>query len=342
MTRPEGPAAPLRRSEVAMATVAMLMAVAGFAAFAGSRVPAGQAAWASLVFAALFVPLAALSVERWVDDLTGWLAPSRPLRTGMLLAVAIALATIPAVAIGTVSAKPVLWIAGAGGLTIALLGDRDVASDPMRHAVRLALVMLALWIPSELGLLHGLPLPAGSMQGALEAGRLLVLNLGLVLFLAVAPLPDVGYTFRFRRLDLLAAGVSLIAFAAVAIPLGLAIGFIHWGPVPFDAVTWLVTGLAIYFFTAVPEELLFRGALQNLVERRWPGRHSRTASLLLAAFVFGATHLNNRPAPNWRYMLLATLAGLAYGWVWQRTRRVSASALTHAAVDWIWVTAFRG
>jgi membrane protease YdiL (CAAX protease family) len=320
----------------------LLVASAGFAAFAATRVPAAQAVWASLAFALLFVPLTALSVERWRDDLAGWLAPSRELRTGALLAAAIAISAMPSVVLGDVSAKPMLWIAATGGLTIALLADRDVASDPMRHAFRLTLAMLALWIPSELGLLHGLPLPAGSTQGTLEAGRLIVLDLGLVLFLAMAPLPDVGYTFRFRRGDLLAAGVSLVAFAAVAIPLGMAIDFIHWGPVPFEPLTWLMTGLAIYFFTAVPEELLFRGALQNLLEKRWPGRHSRTASLLVAAVVFGAAHLNNRPAPNWRYMLLATLAGIAYGWVWQRTRRVSAAALTHAGVDWIWVTAFRG
>ena len=67
----------------------------------------------------------------------------------------------------------------------------------------------------------------------------------------------------------------------------------------------------------------------------------RVGSLVVASIVFGSAHLNNGTWPNMRYMLLATLAGLAYGWVWQRTRRISASALTHAAVDWIWVTVFR-
>ena len=40
-------------------------------------------------------------------------------------------------------------------------------------------------------------------------------------------------------------------------------------------------------------------------------------------------------------MVLATLAGVAYGWVYQRTGRITASALTHAAVDWVWKLLFR-
>ena len=83
---------------------------------------------------------------------------------------------------------------------------------------------------------------------------------------------------------------------------------------PFQPAPWFVTALAICFFTAVPEELLFRGVLQNLLEKRWPAaRFARVGSLPVAAVVFGAAHLINAPASNWRYMLLATLAGIAYG-----------------------------
>jgi membrane protease YdiL (CAAX protease family) len=34
--------------------------------------------------------------------------------------------------------------------------------------------------------------------------------------------------------------------------------------------------------------------------------------------------------------LLATTAGLVYGWVYQRTGKLAVAAATHAAVDWIW------
>ncbi len=323
-----------------MAALVFASAVGAFAAFAGPRVAPNQAAVACLIFSMLFLPLAALSVPSWVESVTRWLSPAPWPRAGGLLLMGIALAASQALASGLPVARPVGWLAVAGGVALALLGARGVAAQPMSHPARLALAALALWLPSELGLVHGLPLPTESAQGALEAGRLLTLDLGLLLLLAVAPLPDVGYTFRFRRGDLAAAATSLAAFAAVAVPLGLAIGFIRWQPTPIQPLAWLVRGLATYFLIAVPEELLFRGVLQNLLEKRWPGGRSQAGSLLVAAVIFGAAHLNNGPAPNWRYMLLATLAGVAYGWTWQRTRRIGASALTHAAVDWIWVTAF--
>jgi len=55
----------------------------------------------------------------------------------------------------------------------------------------------------------------------------------------------------------------------------------------------------------------------------------------VSAVVFGFAHL-----PDPRYVLLASLAGAAYGWVYWRTKRITASALTHAGVDWIWRLSF--
>jgi membrane protease YdiL (CAAX protease family) len=40
--------------------------------------------------------------------------------------------------------------------------------------------------------------------------------------------------------------------------------------------------------------------------------------------------------------LLARLAALAYGHVYERTRSISASAVTHALVDWVWVALLAG
>jgi hypothetical protein len=98
-----------------------------------------------------------------------------------------------------------------------------------------------------------------------------------------------------------------------------------------NAVSIAVAPFAIYLATAVPEEFLFRGLIQNSLERLL-GR----AGLPIAAIVFGLAHL-----PDPRYVVLATLAGFAYGWVYRRTRRITASAVTHAVVDWIWVLLFR-
>jgi len=85
--------------------------------------------------------------------------------------------------------------------------------------------------------------------------------------------------------------------------------------------------------TAVPEELFFRAWLQNLLERRV----GRQAALIIASVLFGLSHFNKRSVHfNWRYVLLATIAGIFYGRAWRENRRVPASTIAHASVDWLW------
>ena len=92
---------------------------------------------------------------------------------------------------------------------------------------------------------------------------------------------------------------------------------------------WVFT----FFFIAVPEELFFRGWMQNLLERRL-GRHW---ALGVTAILFGLSHFNKRALHfNWRYVLLAVIAGIFYGRAWRQERRVGASAITHASVDTLW------
>ena len=89
----------------------------------------------------------------------------------------------------------------------------------------------------------------------------------------------------------------------------------------------------IFCATALPEEILFRSMIQNLMMQRF-GATNRT--LVAASIIFGAAHLDNGPqaVPNWRYMILATIAGFAYGKVFQRSTSVLASTGFHALVDW--------
>ena len=61
-----------------------------------------------------------------------------------------------------------------------------------------------------------------------------------------------------------------------------------------------------FAFIAIPEELFFRGWLQNLLERRL----GRTPALLVTAVLFGLSHFNKRAAHfNWRYVVLAATGG---------------------------------
>ena len=62
-----------------------------------------------------------------------------------------------------------------------------------------------------------------------------------------------------------------------------------------------------------------------------------TRALLITSTLFGLSHFNKRATLfNWRYVLLAALAGIFYGLAWHQQRRVGASAITHASVDTIW------
>ncbi len=69
----------------------------------------------------------------------------------------------------------------------------------------------------------------------------------------------------------------------------------------------------------------------------WKNASGRYGALFLTACLFGLAHFNKRTTSfNWRYVLLAALAGIFYGRAWRRERRVGASAVTHATVDAIW------
>ena len=163
--------------------------------------------------------------------------------------------------------------------------------------------------------------------------KILLLDAGIYGFILVRQLEGVGFDLRLRLRDVATGLRQLGWYAPIAIALGLGLSFLHvhavW-PRPFALGTAF---LFTFAFIAVPEELFFRGWMQNLIERRL----GRTPALLATAVLFGLSHFNKRAAHfNWRYVLLAALAGIFYGRAWRRDRRVGASAITHACVDTIW------
>jgi uncharacterized protein len=163
--------------------------------------------------------------------------------------------------------------------------------------------------------------------------KMLLLDAGIYGLLILRQLDGVGFDLRLRLRDLLVGLREFIFYAPVAIALGLVIGFLHlhtsWPRVLPLTGAFVFT----FFFIAVPEELFFRGWLQNLLERRI----GRYPALFLTAVLFGLSHWNKRTLHfNWRYVLLAALAGIFYGRAWRQQRRVGASAITHATVDTVW------
>jgi membrane protease YdiL (CAAX protease family) len=161
--------------------------------------------------------------------------------------------------------------------------------------------------------------------------KILLLDAGVYGFLMLRHLDGVGFDLRLYDL-----GIGLrefVFYAPVAVVLGLSLGFLHAHAV-WPSPLQLGGALAFtFFFIAIPEELFFRGWLQNLLERRM----GRYPALLLTAVLFGLSHWNKRTANfNWQYVLLAAIAGIFYGRAWRQRRRIGASAITHTAVDAVW------
>lgn len=212
-----------------------------------------------------------------------------------------------------------------------------VCAFPRREARRVSwidfLIVLLLWLPIELN--AGAPWVPGPARGyAHTAAYGVSIVLALVLFLGYRGMAGLKYSLPHGAKDFALPAGGFIVLAAILIPMGLALSFIA----PFHIVkgfTWFWF-VKRYFLIlagiALPEETLFRALIQNFLMQKF-GENNRT--LCVAAFIFGCAHLNNGPQalPNWRYMILATVAGFAYGKVFQRSSSVLSSAMLHALVD---------
>jgi uncharacterized protein len=170
-------------------------------------------------------------------------------------------------------------------------------------------------------------------RGLAFINKLLLLDAGLYGFHCVRGLSGVGFDLRLKWNDWKIGLREWLFYTPIAIALGLALGFLHWHR-HIDR-PWLIplAWLFTFFLIALPEEIYFRGWMQNLLERKL----GRTASLLVTAAIFGLSHFNKRTALfNWRYVLLAAIAGIFYGRAWRAERRIGASAITHTTVDTFW------
>ena len=184
------------------------------------------------------------------------------------------------------------------------------------------------------------PVPAGWFGGIwtwpVELGffwALFALPVGAYAFMVVRELEDVGYRLGWRRGDWADGLVNFAVFGMIAIPLGMALGFIELHAGRGSALDLITSFFVIYLTIAIPEEFLFRGVLQNLLAKTF---RKGTHALLVASVIFGLSHFHHAPMPNWKYMLMATLAGVFYGNAFRTRKRLSAAALTHALVNTVW------
>lgn len=214
---------------------------------------------------------------------------------------------------------------GIVAVVFLLLAFADPASPDWRDW----LVLIILGISVDLHLFDH----AWTVPGLTGMPKLLFVDAGLYGYLVLRPIGGVGFDFRPQRADLAIGIREFLLYAPIAILLGFALDFLHLhrvagGPWQF-AAGWLFT----LFFVAMPEELFFRGLILNMLARRI----GSTRALIVTSVLFGLAHFNKRAAHfNWRYVILAAIAGVFYGRAWLARRRLLASSITHATVDTVW------
>jgi len=221
-------------------------------------------------------------------------------------------------------------------LVVTVLLASASAADPEQHGSwQDALILLVLGLAVDLRWCEG-----AWPVGLAGLGKLLLVDGALYGFVIIRQLRGTGFDFHFRWSDWKSGLRELVFFAPIVIGLGVALGFLHPHaniPRPSMILTWVY----IFIFIAVLEELFFRAWIQNLLERRLGSRLdaavARKMALVITSVLFGLSHFNKRSAHfNWRYVVLATVAGIFYGRAWRENRRVPASAITHTTVDAIW------
>jgi len=167
--------------------------------------------------------------------------------------------------------------------------------------------------------------------------KLYVADLALYLYIVVRKLDGVGYSLVPSRHTFLVGLREWVYFLPLGIGLGTVLRFIHFHARVPPAMSLLISVLITFLLVAVPEEMFFRGILQNLLETRLGPQ----GALVLAAVLFGLAHFNKGASFNWRYVILATIAGIFYGRAWRARRQVLASSITHTAVDVVWSLWFK-
>jgi len=189
-------------------------------------------------------------------------------------------------------------------------------------------VLLALALTLELRVFSG----AWPYNGLGSLPKIYLADVALYVYLVVRRIDGIGYSLRPHLNALLVGLREWGFFLPIALGLGFALHFIAFFPRHHSVGDVVLTLVVVFFLTAIPEEIFFRGVLQNLLE----GRKGERYALLITAVLFGLSHFHKGAPFNWRYVILAAIAGIFYGRAWRARRQLMASATTHTLVDVVW------
>ena len=207
---------------------------------------------------------------------------------------------------------------------------------PKKPAADLLLLvfMATVWLAKLLPLWYLSPYPKLYIP---VLGQLMWFRVGLFSMLSIRRVQGVGFGFWPQVREWKIGVAHYAIFLPLAAILAWAIGFASPRTPPLGWEKTSLLAIATFFGTlwvlALGEEFLFRGLLQQWLIS-WT--RSEWAGLSAASLIFGSLHVFKSPFPNWRFALLAGLAGICYGLAFQRARSIRASMVTHALVVTTW------
>jgi len=168
-------------------------------------------------------------------------------------------------------------------------------------------------------------------------GQLMWLRTGALAMLSIRHMQGTGFGFLPAKRDWMIGLRYFLCFVPIGIALGWALGWATFHPRPDPWWITLLVGLATFagmlWVVALSEEFFFRGLLQQWLSD-W--LNSDRTGLLIASLVFGLVHLPFRSFPNWRFAIVAAVAGLFYGLAYQKARSIRAAMVAHALVNTTW------
>lgn len=212
--------------------------------------------------------------------------------------------------------------------TLAIVPSRTHRQPTLFDAIGLSYLILSF----GLQLLPPLTLP--QQRGVVGFFPLMLTPLLLTLF-AARGWPGLGFTWHLsgRELrDALTAGLLalVLSYGAAMLLTGASLSVAHAS----NAATFVLMIVQSYFFAALPLETLLRGGVQNGLARTLAGRagpHAPWIALLVGALLtapVGPVFLR-RDALG---LIAGAIIGVAAGWSYLRTGKVTASAISSAVV----------
>ena len=165
-------------------------------------------------------------------------------------------------------------------------------------------------------------------------GHIMLIRTAALAMLLVRGSVTAEFRFLPTRREWLAGLRYFIFLLPVAGTAYWALGLVHFRARIIGVSLILATFFGILWVVALSEEFFFRGLLQQ-----WLGRwlRSTTAGLICASLLFGSVHLGfGGHFPNWRFAIVAAIAGCFYGLAWRSTRTIQSGMVAHALTVTLW------